>query len=605
MMRGQGESCRLAVIIDEGLMNGMRFPLAAILAFAIAGVSTPSVYAAEPDVPQEVITRMDAVYITVLDHLASKGKKSLGLDKADEKGLTDYYMNRENSLLWVGENGMNDRVKQLRVAFGRAEEWGLNSSDYVPASNKGFGQGAYPAVWLAEAELKTSIAAYTYARHAQTGRFDPEALNESLDKHPARPDVTMVLKGMTSTPEKIPAFLESFHPQHEQFKALKRLLADAKGGAKPAADEPVTKIPDGPSLGPGTSHPQIAILRERLNVPASRNAPADADPDEYYDDRLAEAVRAFQKAKGLPAKGVVNAVTRQALNKSAPSSGGRNANANTIIANMERWRWEPRDLGTRYIRVNVPEFMFRVTSNGKVIHEERIVAGSKEHMTPLLNDEMEYIVFNPYWNVPESILTKEILPAIRRDPSFLDRNKLEVVWQGRRPRQSSSFWGGDDYGVDWETVDARKMSLRQIPGAGNALGNVKFAFPNKHSVYMHDTPTKHLFNQSVRAYSHGCMRVRNPLKFAEVLLADQGWNSGRINSTLDTAHDEQVTLAKKVPIHIQYFTLWVNDDGKLQQFGDIYGHDNRVKVALKLEKAPKPERENSDKEAANERGLGN
>ncbi len=565
-------------------MTGFRIPLAAGLTLAAAAFAAPCAQAAEPDGPQELISRADAVYITVLDRLSATGRKGLRLDKDDRKGLTDYYMDRGNGLVWIDDEGLNGRVKQLRATFAGAGAWGLNSRDYVPADGAALSEhSGYPAAGLAEAELKTSIAAVTYARHAQTGRLEPSSLSSNLDKHPEHPDPAAVLKGVVDAGDGVKTYLESFNPQHEQFKALKKLLAN--GGASAADDDEEgksAKLPDGPSLGPGTSHPHVAILHERLSVRPSRDAPGDDPAAEYYDRRLARAVRAFQKRHDLPAKGVVDRATRKALNAKASSS--RRARRSkidkaTILANMERWRWENRNLGTRHVRVNLPAFMFYVVDDGRLIHSERIVSGSKEHPTPIFSDQIETIVFKPYWNVPVSILTKELLPAIRRDPSFLDRNRLEVVWRSRKP-VVDSFWGG--FGVDWEYVDARQISLRQTPGRGNALGVVKFAFPNKHSVYMHDTPTKHLFKKKVRAYSHGCMRVRHPLKFAEVLLAKQGWSKRRISNTLEAAHDEHVRLQSKVPIHIQYFTLWVNSDGSVRRYGDVYGYDARVKRALKL-----------------------
>lgn len=578
-------------------MIGFRIPMVAGIAFAVGNLILPAAQAAEPDGPTALITRMDAVYINIVDRLNAEGKKALPLDEKDKKSLAAYYMDHSQKLLWVTDTGLNDRAAQLQTTFDRAAEWGLNPSDYVLADNKDTAeQSAYSAPRLAELELKTSVAAYTYAKHAQTGRFDPESLTEYWDKHPERPQATAVLNGIANAGNDIPSFLESFHPPHEQFMALKKLLAE--GEQKESAPPPITQVPDGPSLGPGTSHPQIAILRERLGVPVPQDAPEGVNPAEYYDDTLAKAVRAFQKENDLPSKGIVSSGTRKALNKTEKSGNIVNGRINrlTIIANMERWRWEPRDLGKRHIRVNVPEFMFHLYDNGEIVHEERIVSGSREHKTPIFNNAMQYIVFNPYWNVPESILMKEVLPAIRRDPSFLDRNRMEVVWQGQQQM--------DFFGVDWEGVDPRKMLVRQIPGTGNALGVVKFGFPNKHSVYMHDTPTKHLFNQSVRAFSHGCMRVRNPVKFAEVLLAFQGWDSRRIRSTLESAHDEQVSLQKPIPIHIQYFTLWAGNDGKITQFGDVYGHDRRVKIALKLEKGSLDDEGKKEKKSE-ERGMEN
>jgi murein L,D-transpeptidase YcbB/YkuD len=212
---------------------------------------------------------------------------------------------------------------------------------------------------------------------------------------------------------------------------------------------------------------------------------------------------------------------------------------------------------------------------------------------------MEFVVFNPYWNVPESILVKEVIPAARRNPEFFQRNRMEVVWMGRRTV--------DPYQVDWDEVNPQKVTLRQTPGPGNALGQVKFLFPNRHSVYMHDTPTKHLFSQSSRAFSHGCMRVRNPLKFAEVLLGEQGWGAQKVKNAVDTTEDFQVTLDRKVPVHIMYFTLWMDRNGGMREFTDVYDYNDKLKVALKLGGTAavakrKPQQQNYD---AGEHGLGN
>jgi murein L,D-transpeptidase YcbB/YkuD len=414
-----------------------------------------------------------------------------------------------------------------------------------------------------------------------------------LDKHPKLPNFADVLKNVAEKGDGIPDYLETFHPQHRQFKELKNLLNKLEN----YKGKRTVRIPDGPSLGPGTSHPHVALLHERLKVRPMASAPDQGPADEYYSDELLEAVLAFQESHGLNPDGIVGGNTREVLNRDAGESDGvPYVNKATIIANMERWRWEARDLGERHVRVNVPEFMFRVVDNGKITHEERIVAGSRKHPTPIFSNEMQSVVFNPYWNVPKSILTNEILPAIRRDPSFIDRNRLEVV-AGARGRDDFFFF-------DWMDVDPNKLRLRQIPGAGNALGNVKFLFPNKHSVYMHDTPTKHLFNRPVRAYSHGCMRVRNPLKFAEVLLAKQGWTSNRVHNAVGARNDYEIPLKKKVPVHIMYFTLWMDKDGKWRQFRDIYGHDRRVQTALRIERATAADVvETSDD--AGEHGLGN
>jgi murein L,D-transpeptidase YcbB/YkuD len=545
---------------------------------------------AEPDGPDELISRTDAVYVSIQEKLASKGRE-LGADKGEQVALTAYYSNRGAGLLWVTETGLTPRAAQLRKVFAQADEWGLNSADYRVADGDGLKRASgQPAEWLADAELRTSLAAILYSRHAQAGRIEPTSLDEEfLDLKPARPDPLAVMKGLANAGDQLGSFLEGFHPQTEQFRILKQRLADIRGRG-PQKD--AIRIPNGPQLKPGISHPQVALLRQRLAVPTSSDVMSDGPSEEFYDDSLAEAVRGFQTRSGLPGKGIVNAATRDALNK-----GVKAADASNILVNMERWRWEPREFGNRYIVVNIPEYLVRVIDNGRLVHEERIVTGSPQHRTPVFSDEMEYVVFNPYWNVPESILLKEILPAVRRNPEFFQRNNLEVVWQGRQTV--------DPYMVDWEAVNPAKVSLRQPPGPSNALGQIKFLFPNKHAVYMHDTPTKKLFNENTRAFSHGCMRVRNPVRFAEILLGEQGWSPAKVRQALDTTEDYQVTLDRKVPVHIMYFTLWGDRSGNLKEFGDVYDYDDKLKLALKLQSPPKAIHKQPKTVDPGENGMGN
>ena len=571
-------------------MIEFRWPARAFLALTFGCASTMTAQAVEPDGPDKLITRMDATLIDLRDELDGTTKKKPPVSRETAKGLKEYYFEPGAKPLWVGNNGLNRKsAASLKMVFDRADSFGLDPKDYAVVDGSRFAAySGYPAEWLADAEIRMSAAAVTYASYAEAGRVVPTSIDpESLDLKPARPAPRAVLKSLADAKD-IASQLESYNPTQPQFKALKKKLAEARGAIKSGA-LPV-RIPDGPALGPATYHPQIAILRERFSVPPSANAP-HGNPAEYYDEALAEAVRAFQESKGLQADGVVGRDTRDALNQGTVA-----VDVKTLISNMERWRWEPRDLGEKYVFVNIPEFKFRLVSNGKVIHEERIVAGSPQHPTPIFSDEMEEVVFNPYWYVPQSILVKEIIPMVLNNPDYLSRNNLEVIWLGQRTV--------DPYMVDWYQVNPAKVTLRQTPGTANALGQVKFNFPNKHSVYMHDTPTKYLFDRPVRAYSHGCMRVRNPLKFAKLLLADQGWTDDRIQQTLLTASDDHVKLAKRIPVHIAYFTVWVDENGELRSYRDIYGFDTATKVALKLEPA-KVIASKSQEFDAGERGMQN
>jgi murein L,D-transpeptidase YcbB/YkuD len=236
------------------------------------------------------------------------------------------------------------------------------------------------------------------------------------------------------------------------------------------------------------------------------------------------------------------------------------------------------------VTVNIPEFMLRVVDDNKTVHTTRVVVGKPDKQTPIFSNEMQEVVFNPFWNVPTSIKVEEIRPLREEaawffggggwNTSVFQRHNLRIRYGGRDIDPGS---------VDWSRMDIRNFEIYQPPGPDNVLGNVKFVFPNKHDVYMHDTPQKFLFAQPVRAESHGCMRVQNPDQLALILLKhDQGWSEARIASAIADSYDSHVALQQRIPVYITYFTLKVNEDGSTSTYGDIYGHDSRMAAALGL-----------------------
>ena len=335
-------------------------------------------------------------------------------------------------------------------------------------------------------------------------------------------------------------------------------------------------VPPGPVLKFGVENEQVALLRQRLDVPAGSN------PNEF-DDAVLQAVKEFQRSNGSLPDGMVGAGTRRLLNggQRQHQAVSNPARINQILVNMERWRWLPHDLGPVYVTVNIPEFTLRVVEKGTPIHTTRVVVGKPDKQTPVISDEMEEVVFNPYWNVPNSIKNEEIAPYMGYgggffgggwDTSVLKRHGLRIKYGNRDI---------DPDQIDWSRNDIRNFDLVQPPGPGNVLGRVKFVFPNKHDVYMHDTTQKHLFANSVRAESHGCMRVQNPERLAEIILGrDKGWSPARVESTFGAGDDYHVALDQEIPVYITYFTLRVNDDGSLTTFNDIYRHDARMNAAL-------------------------
>jgi len=297
-------------------------------------------------------------------------------------------------------------------------------------------------------------------------------------------------------------------------------------------------------------HPQFELLRQKYLE--AKRAPVAAP--------AAAPVESSPQAKGKTVKQAKPARSETKL-------------ATRILYNMEMWRWMPEDLGAVYVNSNIPEFMMRVVKSGKVIHEERIITGKVENQTPIFSDMMEHIVFHPFWGVPDSIKVKEIWPGLAGGGSVLERNGLRIQKGGRDIDPSS---------INWSSTDIRQFHVYQPPGGSNVLGVVKFMFPNKHQVYMHDTPTKNLFNSTQRTFSHGCMRVRNPVRMAEVLLEnDKGWDAARVGTLVKGGpQNNHVYMDKKIPVHVTYFTAVVGSDGKLQTFPDVYGHEPKIQMGL-------------------------
>ena len=264
---------------------------------------------------------------------------------------------------------------------------------------------------------------------------------------------------------------------------------------------------------------------------------------------------------------------RKRTPKAAPPPAREKLTAERVLMNMEQWRWMPRDLGRLYVTVNIPEFTLRVVKNGETIHSERVVVGQTDKQTPILSQDMQSIVFHPGWGVPNSIKVKELLPGLLRGSDSISRQGLVARYRGRDV---------DPMSIDWRRVDIRSLDVVQPAGPRNVLGVVKFQFPNKHDVYMHDTPSKNLFNASARAFSHGCMRVRNPVRLAEIIMAETaGWSPQRVASTLRQGPMEnQVMLERKVPVHITYFTVTTDASGGYKVFRDVYDHEKKIRLGL-------------------------
>jgi murein L,D-transpeptidase YcbB/YkuD len=271
-----------------------------------------------------------------------------------------------------------------------------------------------------------------------------------------------------------------------------------------------------------------------------------------YDNDLLPVIKSTQKSFGLKEDGVITAALIKELNVPVKERIGQ------LLINLERMRWLPYQPEGEFIAVNIPEFRLHFFEGEKKVFSIDIVVGQAAHNTVIFADKLQYVVFSPYWNVPPSIVRKEILPAIRKNANYLAKNNME---------QTGSAGG--------------LPIIRQKPGGKNALGRVKFIFPNSYNIYFHDTPTKSLFGEEARAFSHGCMRLAEPVKLATYLLRNQpGWTTQKMNDAMDASVEQCVTLKQQVPVYITYFTAWVDSNGLLNFRKDIYNHDKQVAKSL-------------------------
>jgi murein L,D-transpeptidase YcbB/YkuD len=468
-------------------------------------------------------------------------------NRKERSVVETFYQNHNFAPLWFEHGVVNARAKAVIERLRVADADGLDLKDYKLPSFDAVGADA-----LAEAELKFTVTVLTFARHLQAGRFPQSRVGKDIEMPQVPPDPAVVLTSIADASD-VAKGLDAFSPPHEGYRRLKAKLAELRG-ANGAEDDKFVRIPEGPSVKPGGNDARIPLLRKRLNV--------GDDDGLRYDHDLVAAVKAFQKGKAVKDDGVLSANTVKLLNGGAPPR--RADSVDTIVINMERWRWLPRDLGKINVMVNIPDYTLRVFKNGNLHWSTRIVVGKPNLQTPLLSAQMKYITVNPTWNVPPSIINNEYLPALAQDPTVLDRMGLKLV----------------------NNSDGT-VHIYQPPGDANALGRVRFNFPNRFLVYQHDTPDKNLFAHEARAYSHGCMRVQDPPKYAEVLLnlvrPTEGWTAERIKKMYGNA-EVDIQFPTFIPVNLTYQTAFVDDDGKLQIRKDIYGIDSRMQGAIKSER---------------------
>jgi murein L,D-transpeptidase YcbB/YkuD len=561
--------------IKELKKNGLLFVLLTLITFFAFPVSI-SAALAESRVTEELRGRIGKI----------EGTATMELDcQAIHAGtdLIQFYKERAYAPIWVDADRLNDLGRALPAYLQAANEHGLDPEDYhfscMQAMVKNFqtitqNHHSIPARDLADLDILMTDAFLIYASHLSSGKVDPNRLYSQWLSEKNKADVIGGLKDLVKHRD-LKATLRRFAPPHQEYwdlmEAGKKLQKTVSAGGWPM-------FPPGKPLRPGDHDARIPFLRERLRAGGHLLAEDPRDPD-TFDPSLVVAVKKFQALNGLEADAIVGPGTIAALNVPAEKR------LQQIYLNMERWRWLPRQWKERDVIVNTASFSLQAWQDQRKVLSMKVIVGKNYQKTPVFSEQMTYLEINPYWNVPRSIATKEFLPEIKRNPGYLTRNHYELLAGWSNPPQAVNPWA-----VDWSSVSAQNFPyrIRQSPGPWNALGNIKFMFPNSFQVYLHDTPNRYLFKRHHRALSHGCIRVEKPLDLALLVLQDDpAWTRDRIENIIASKKRRIISLPRPWMVHIQYWTAWVDEDGQIHFGQDIYDRDQVLWQALNETKSRK------------------
>jgi murein L,D-transpeptidase YcbB/YkuD len=488
-----------------------------------------------------------------------------------------FYHRRGYVPAWSGRDGYFLLADSLLATILESEREGLNPHDYHLAAiesllsgirGKRSGGKPFDPDEGSDLDLLLTDAFLLYGSHLLAGRVNPETLHTDWVAYNPDMDLAALLESALAG-DNVGATLRGLLPPHPGYAGLQNALTHYRNLAS-SGGWPV--IPPGENLRKGHRSYRVDQLRNRLAITGDLDLSFE---EEFppFDETLEAAVRRFQRRHGLEDDGTVGRDTLAALNVPIEER------VRQIELNMERWRWIPHDMGNRHILVNIPDYKMSVVENSEIRMAMRIIVGKDYTATPVFSGSIKYMEVNPYWNIPQSIAIEEILPKIRKDPGYLENQKIRVFenWRENAPEI-------DPVTVDWNEVEGRGFSfkLRQDPGPLNPLGRVKFIFPNKFAVYLHDTPVQGLFQNPTRGFSHGCIRVEKPLNLAATLLRDDIRHSReKILEAIESGVRETIPLREPMPVHILYWTAWVDDGGRIQFRKDIYARDNPLDLALK------------------------
>ncbi|WP_372626364.1 murein L,D-transpeptidase [Arsukibacterium sp.] len=522
------------------------------------------------------VTALSESALTLRQHIeANLGDYPLsafGIPLKNDTTLQDFYLNRNFSLAWYNQQGkLTAQARAVIQEIGDITKDGLLPADYYYEkfqATKLLENNELTTNSRIQYDLLLSDAVATLSQHLIAGKVDPKTLAIDWSAQRRHRDLVKILQDIAQG-EDVAARINALRPNQVRYFRLQKLLTQLEQRAAPEWHPLATA----PLIKPLTGDKRVEPIRERLiywgdlTTIADENITASSQP-QWYDELLVSAVKNFQRRHGLDEDGIIGKHTLEALNISPAMRKQQ------VVNNLERWRWLAEDLGDKHVLVNIASFELRVIANNETVMRKPVIVGRDYRRTPVFSDKIRYLVYNPTWTVPYSIASKDILPNIQKDPEYLNQLNFKVY-----DRNQSLV---DPATVNWKAITKNNFPYRlvQMPGPKNALGQIKFMFPNEHDVYLHDTAARDLFSKKDRAFSSGCVRVSDPLELAAWLQKDNGISRADIDAILASGEPKTMFLKKPIPVHIEYWTGWVDSKGVTHFRADIYQRDPPLTAAL-------------------------
>ena len=546
--------------------------LCLFLPFAVVGNSAPAYTSGSEAKEHSTYSSLQISKDFIRQYLSNEQEYRHHLELVQQ-----FYKGRNYELAWFKNNKLIPQVDKLIEAIGHSDKEGLSHQKYkvkdlremyrayaaLPASDKDKQQK--------QEELDVALTAsyFNYASDFYKGAVDPHSA-AGIEWEVKRNKIKLdkALEAILEEKENSPYY--EFEAMHEGYVQLRNALVKYReiqenGGWEKIEGPKVVKLNDTAEV--------VLALRKRLL--SQQQLPKQDTALMVYDEKVKDAVAKFQKRHGLLVDGILGPQTYGTLNVPVEER------IEQLVLNMERWRWLPKDLspdGDKHLLVNIPAYQVHVVENGQEVMQMKAVVGKTMHSTPIFSHKIQYLMFAPYWNVPNSIVANEIKPKMQQNRNWLASQNMEMVTtfgpNARRVPVSR---------VNWNTLTQEnfRYRIRQRPGPNNSLGKVKFMFPNEYSVYLHDTPADHLFSEADRDFSHGCVRLEKPADLATYLLRNKpGWDRQRVVQAMNAGNEQRVNLPEEVPVYLVYFTAWVDEAGKVQFREDLYGHDKDLAQKL-------------------------